>query len=198
MSSKVIKLTSMAMCFIFVFQLFAIQAEAATRVYWYKKMTGGDRIFYWVDSGVEYTSQIGTAEVEIEIPAAGFSNPMKMTKTTTKSSSKMDFYQYYDPSSNTIAYTCLYKANENTPMKVEDLDVYDWYWGEIQLNKSRMDARTSDKQVVTIVHEMLHVYGGKDTYEDDQIWSIMYGTDDSTATGVTSDANAFLNDKYSE
>ena len=162
-------------------------------------MTGGDRIFYWVDSGVEYTSQIGTAEVEIEIPAAGYSNPMKMTKTTTKSSSKIDFYQYDDPLDDLTAYTYSYKANENLPMDTVDKDVYDWYWCEIHLNKPKMDARTSDKQVVTIVHEMLHAFGGKDTYEDDQFWSIMCGWGDvRTATGVTSDANDFLNDKYSE
>ena len=193
-----IKLTSIALCFIFIFQSFTIQVEAATRVYWYKKMTGGGRIFYWVDSGVEYVSQIGAAEVEIEIPAAGFSNPMKMTKTTTKSSSKIDFYQYDDPSSNTIGSTFCYKANETSPMYISDLDVYDWYWCEIQLNKSRMEERTIVQQVVTIVHEMLHAYGGKDTYEDDQTWSIMYGYGDGSATGVTSDANDFLNDKYSE
>lgn len=43
---------------------------------------------------------------------------------------------------------------------------------------------------------MLHAYGGKDTYSDDQKSSIMYGTSSGTATGVTADANNFLNEKY--
>ena len=59
-----------------------------------------------------------------------------------------------------------------------------------------MNQKTSERRTVTCVHEMLHAYGGKDTYSSDQKWSIMYGRSDRTATGVTSDANAFLNEKY--
>lgn len=59
-----------------------------------------------------------------------------------------------------------------------------------------MKNYTPSKRAPIIVHEMLHAYGGKDTYSSDQKSSIMYGTSDGTATGVTKDANNFLNDKY--
>lgn len=138
MVKRVFRLTSLFFAMLLVLYAFPISAEAATRVYWYKRMTDGDCIFYWVDSGVSYSSLINSAEVEIEIPAAGYTNPMRMSKTTTKSSSKMDFYQYSDAASSTIARTYSYKANSSTPMPASDKDIYDWYWCKIELNHSQL------------------------------------------------------------
>lgn len=59
-----------------------------------------------------------------------------------------------------------------------------------------MSDRISSKNTVTVVHEMLHCYGLKDTYSSDQKDSIMYGYSSRTATGLTEDANDVLNDKY--
>ncbi|SHK20054.1 hypothetical protein SAMN02745248_02013 [Hathewaya proteolytica DSM 3090] len=174
----------------------AIYVSAADRICWNKKMTGGASIFYWVSSDVIYASNIRNAEIEIEIPAAGYKNPMKMTKTTEKKQSQMDFYQYSDANSSTIAATYSYLAGSQTPMYVSDKDNYDWQWCKIELNKPLMNQRTPAGRTVTCVHEMLHAFGGKDTYSSDQTWSIMYGLSSGTATGVTSDANAFLNEKY--
>lgn len=173
-----------------------ISVSAADRICWNKKMTRGGSIFYWVSSDVIFTSNIRAAEVEIEIPAAGYTNPMKMTKTTEKQQSQMDFYQYSDANSSTIASTYSYLAGSQTPMYVSDKDNYDWQWCKIELNKPKMNQQTTAKRTITCVHEMLHAFGGKDTYSSDQTWSIMYGYSSGTATGVTSDANAFLNDKY--
>lgn len=193
---KTIKLMCFFLTVFFVSQTFSISTEAATRVYWYKKMASGGSILYWVDSGVTYSTQIRAAEVEIEIPAAGYNNPMTMSKTTTKSSSKMDFYQYSDANSSTIARTYSYTSQNATPMPVSDKDVYDWYWCKIELNHPKLQGLASAKRATIIVHEMLHAYGGKDTYSSDQTSSIMYGYSSGTATGVTSDANSFLNNKY--
>lgn len=197
MKKNIFKLTSFLMAMIISLQVMScVKAEAKTRISWYKKMTDGACIFYWVDSGVSYSTEISKAEREIEIPSAGYTNNMKMTKTTRKSSSKMDIYQYSDASSNTVARTYSYKANESMPMPASDKDVYNWYWCKIELNKPLMSKKTAAGRVVTVVHEMLHAYGGKDTYSDDQKSSIMYGYSSRTAKGVTSDANKFLNDKY--
>lgn len=102
-------------------------AEAATRIYWNKKMIDGSSILYWVDSDVSYTSAIRNAEKEIEIPAAGYSNPIKMSKTTTKSSSKIDFFQFNDSNITAIAQTYSYRPNSSSAMNVADKDNYDWY-----------------------------------------------------------------------
>lgn len=58
----------------------------------------------------------------MEIPKAGYTNPMKMTKTTNKSSSKMDFYQVSNAGTSAIASTYSYKANSAKPMPVSDKD----------------------------------------------------------------------------
>ena len=193
---RIIKCTSLLICVMILSQVFALSTNAATRVYWYKKMTDGGCIFYWVNSNVSYTSTINAAEVEIELPAAGYSNRMKMSKTTTQSAAKIDFHQVSLANSNTTARTYSYRAGESVAMAATDKDVYDWYWCKIELNSNGMYSSTN-KQKLTIVHEMLHAFGGKDTYEDDQKYSIMYGwADERTATGVTADANAFLNSKY--
>ncbi len=186
-------------CFIVMFCMIfssAICVKAADRISWNKRMINGGSIFYWVSSDVVYASNIREAETEIEIPTAGYTNSMKMSKTTEKKQSKMDFYQYSDANSTTVASTYSYQAGSQTPMNVSDKDKYDWQWCKIELNKSLMDKKTSKGRTVTCVHEMLHAFGGKDTYSSDQKWSIMYGYSNRTATGVTSDANAFLNDKY--
>lgn len=59
-----------------------------------------------------------------------------------------------------------------------------------------MDGYGSSRKL-TILHEMLHVYGLRDLYSSDKTWSIMYGVRDGrTATGLTSDANQVLVNKY--
>ena len=186
-------------CFIVMFCMFfssVICVKAADRISWNKKMISGGNILYWVSTDVAYASNIRAAETEIEIPAAGYKNSMKLSKTTEKKQSQMDFYQYSDANSSTVAYTYSYQAGSQTPMNVSDKDKYDWQWCKIELNKPLMNQKTSERRTVTCVHEMLHAYGGKDTYSSDHKWSIMYGRSDRTATGVTSDANAFLNEKY--
>lgn len=55
---------------------------------------------------------------------------------------------------------------------------------------------TPSKRATIIVHEMLHVFGGKDTYSSDQKSSIMYGYSTGTATGVIKDAHNFFNNNY--
>ena len=47
-----------------------------------------------------------------------YKNPMKMSKTTEKKQSKMDFYQYSDADSSTVACTYSYRAGSKTPMNV--------------------------------------------------------------------------------
>ena len=173
-----------------------ICVKAADRICWNKKMNHGGSICYWVSSDVIYTSNIRDAEIEIEIPAAGYKNSMKMSKTTEKKQSQIDFYQYSDANSSTVAATYSYLAGSQTPMYVSDKDNYDWQWCKVELNKALINQKTYAGRTVTCVHEMLHAFGGKDTYSSDQKWSIMYGYSSRTATGVTSDANAFLNEKY--
>lgn len=108
----------------------------------------------------------------------------------------MDFYQINNANTDAIASTYSYRANSSIPMNVTDKDNYDWYWCKIVLNQALMKDYTPSKRAIIIVHEMLHAYGGKDTYSSDQKSSIMYGYDSGTATGVTKDANNFLNEKY--
>lgn len=192
-SSKKI-LLSILLLSVFLYSILYIQA--ADRISWNKKMKNGENINYWISSDVSFSSNIREAEVEIEVPAAGYQNNMKMTKTTRKIDSQIDFYQISEPNSNTLAVTYSYLPGSDRPMKVNDKDLYDWQWCKIDLNKPVMDKETYKSRTITCVHEILHAYGGKDTYSPDQRWSIMYGYSNGTATGVTSDANAFLNQKY--
>ena len=95
-------------CFIVMFCMFfssVICVKAADRISWNKKMISGGNILYWVSTDVAYASNIRAAETEIEIPAAGYKNSMKLSKTTEKKQSQMDFYQYSDANSSTVAYT---------------------------------------------------------------------------------------------
>lgn len=62
--------------------------------------------------------------------------------------------------------------------------------------KSSKDIQLVElKDMITQLNTTICLWG-KDTYSADQKWSIMYGYSSRTATGVTSDANAFLNQKY--
>ena len=124
------------------FRISTICVSAADRISWNKRMISGYNIQYWVSSDVTYESDIRSAETEIEIPSAGYSNPMKMTKTTEKKQSKMDFYQYSDANSSTVASTYSYLPGSHTPMNVNDKDNYDWQWCKIELNKPQMDEKT--------------------------------------------------------
>lgn len=100
---------------------------------------------------VTYVSNIRSAETEIEIPAAGYKNSIKMSKTTEKKQSQMDFYQYSDSNSTAVASTYSYQAGSQTPMNVSDKDKYDWQWCKIELNESLMDKKT-------LKEEQLHVF----------------------------------------
>jgi hypothetical protein len=161
------------------------------------KLYSGKEINYWIDPGNEYTASIPNAVQKLMYPSSG-SNPLVLTRTTVNQSSKMDFYQY-DLDDGYNAYAMTFRKNssgEYYAMSRKEKDSYDWIYGEIHLNDNNLTNFTPAKREVTIIHEMLHVYGLKDLYDYENKWSIMYYSSAKTATGVTNDANYVLNAKY--
>lgn len=185
------------------FLLINTSIQAYTDIAWDKKLTSGKDIAYFITSGCEYTASIPEAVKLLRYPS-GMWNPIVLTKTTVQKQSKMDFYQIYNDGeySNTSAYTIIYRKTDSgyTGLKVANgytqPDQYDWVYGDITLNDYLM-RNYGDSKKLTILHEMLHVYGLRDLYSSDKTWSIMYGyRSGRTATGLTSDANQVLVNKY--
>lgn len=185
------------------FLLINTTSQAYTDIAWDKKLTQGKDIAYYITSGCQYTSAIPQAVSLLRYPS-GLWNPIVLTPTTVQKQSKMDFYQIYNDGeyANTSAYTIIYRNTGSgyDALKVKngytEPDQYDWVYGDITLNDYLMDGYGSTRKL-TILHEMLHVYGLRDLYSSSQTWSIMYGIRDGrTATGLTSDANQVLVNKY--
>jgi hypothetical protein len=174
-----------------------ITFASAEDIDWNNKLTQGANIAYWIDSSCEYTVSIPSAANKLMNPI-GMTNPLVISKTTVKSSSKIDFYQKY-ANDGYVASTSVFRKNSSGvyyQMPVSEKEIYDWVYGEIRLNDYYMGSYTNANREKTIIHEMLHVYGLKDLYDSSNSWSIMYGYSSGTATALTSDANAVLNAKY--
>ncbi len=181
--------------FVTLFLGLSTKVKAAERIYWNGKLKSGKDIYYWIDSSCQYTAAIPNAVSKLRYPS-GLWNPIVLNKTTTKSYSKMDFYQYYDSSSTLYAKTQLYKAKTNGTENiayVNELDSIEWVYGKIYLNDAKLDPCDSDLRSTIILHEMCHVYGGKDVYDNSN--TIMYGYTPAVR-GLTSDFNSVLVDKY--
>jgi len=171
------------------------KVQAAERINWNGRLKSGKDIYYWIDSSCQYTATIPQAVSKLRYPT-GLWNPIVLNKTTTKSYSKMDFYQYYDSSSNLYAYTERYKAKTNGTENIaylSELDSIEWIYGKIYLNDANLDPCDNDLRSTIILHEMCHVYGGKDVYDNAN--TIMYGRT-PTVRGLTSDFNSVLVNKY--
>lgn len=168
------------------------------RIDWYKKMTGGKDIAYWIDSNCEYTVSIPNAVQKLMYPD-GLSNPLVLSYTGYNQNSKMDFYQYYDVKDDSAAYATTHRKNssgEYYAMFPNEKDVNDWVYTEIHINDYLMNNIDNTKRETILIHEILHGYGLRDLYNDANKASIMYGRDGGVASGVTADANRILNDKY--
>lgn len=169
--------------------------QATERISWNGKLSSGKDILYWIDSNCQYTATIPQAVSKLRYPS-GLWNPIVLNKTTIKSQSKMDFYQYYDSSSSTYAYTELYKAKTNGSENIaylSELDSIQWLYGKIYINDAGLDPLINDLRSTIILHEMCHVYGGKDVYNNPN--TIMYGYTPQVR-GLTSDFNNVLVQKY--
>jgi len=132
--------------------------NAAERIYWNGRLQNGKDIYYWIDSNCQYTATIPQAVSKLRYPS-GMWNPMVLNRTTTKSYSKMDFYQYYDTSSTANAYTQLYKAKTNGNENIaylSELDSIEWLYGKIYINDYYMDSYDNDLRSTIILHEMCH------------------------------------------
>ena len=194
------KITSKKIFIIFTLMILAMlflatNVHAYDKIYWDGRMYNGKDIYYWIDSDCEYTGSIPQAVSKLRYPP-GMWNPMVLNQTTTKSYSKMDFYQYYDSSTNTLAYTERYKAKTNGNENIaylSELDYIEWIYAKIYINDYHLDGYTSDLRSTIILHEICHGYGGKDVY--DNPYTIMYGYT-PVVTGLTSDFNDVLVDKY--
>lgn len=204
---KNLKKISLLIIFTIIFTIIFsvnLKAEAYSAICWDKWMTSGKDIAYYITSDCEYTSSIPQA-VKLLVNPSGMWNPMKLSATTVQKHSKMDFFQIYNAGEfyNTAAYTIIYRKTDSgyTGLKVNngytEPDIYEWVYGDITLNDYLMSSYTTTDRKLTILHEMLHVYGLRDLKEDSDKWSIMYGARRGcTATGLTSDANDVLIAKY--
>lgn len=174
-----------------------ITVASAEDIDWNNKLTVGKDIAYWIDSGCEYTVSIPSGANKLMNPT-GMTNPLIISRTTVKSSSKIDFYQKYI-NDGTVASTSVFRKNSSGvyyAMPISEKEIYDWVYGEIRLNDYYMSGYTNAKRDKVVIHEMLHVYGLKDLYQSSNSGSIMYSDMSGTAMALTSDANAVLKAKY--
>lgn len=160
------------------------------------KLIDGKDICYWIDSSCQYTATIPSAVSALRYPS-GMWNPIVLTKTTVKSQSKIDFYQEnsnqgYSARTNIFARKTNGQENQ---LGWSQADYQDWLYGKIYLNDTDLDGASTNYRMNTVLHEMLHVYGLKDIYDDRGC--IMYGgVGDWTIVGLTRDANNILVQKY--
>lgn len=199
------KIVIVAMLFFIVSLLSYTKVNAAERISWNGKMNDGKNIYYWIDSSCQYTATIPQAVSKLRYPS-GLWNPMVLNKTTTKSYSKMDFYQYYDVNTISIAGTIVYPAKingqEQNPLTLNLLDSTNWQYAKIRINdgviyppdKNGNCAFDPDLLSTLILHEICHAYGGKDVY--DNVNTIMFGRDSIAVRSLTSDFNDVLVQKY--
>ncbi|MBC2580151.1 hypothetical protein [Clostridium sp. DJ247] len=170
-----------------------VKATTNTDIDWNNKLTNGQDIYYWITDSNPYIDSTNTAKNKLRYPS-GMWNPMVLNRTTVKSSSKMDIYQY-DTADLSNAYATVFRKNSSGvyyAMPISEKDSYDWVYGEIFLNIRYMQNYDVDLRSTIILHEMLHVYGCKDIANSN---SIMYWLT-PTVRALTSDANTVLNNKY--
>ncbi len=168
--------------------------NANERIAYNNKMHNGKNIYYWVDSSCQYKVSIPQAVSKLRYPK-GMWNPIVLNKTTKKPASKMDLYQY-NTRDGANAYTQRFKAKTNGTeniMTIAEADRMDWIYGKIYINDNYMDKYDNDLRSTIILHEMCHVYGGKDVY--DRTDTIMYGMT-PYVRGMTKDFNDVLVNKY--
>jgi len=171
------------------------------RIDWNKRLTTptNKNFAYMIHDGCEYTVAVPAAAQKLMYPT-NMTNPIVLWQTTNYEQSKMDFFQEYEEYSSYIAYAISFRKNDSGvyyAMDPTEKDLYDWVYGEIYLNDYYLNSMTADKRSTTILHEMLHVFGLKDLYNEANKGSIMYGYGYSrTTTVLTSDANQVLNNKY--
>lgn len=154
------------------------------------KLINGVDTNYWLDPGNSYTGSTPDAVRKLRYPS-GMYNPIVLTLTTTKKSSKLDVYQYYDNDRNN-AYNEVFRTAGADAMYTSDREKYDWLYGNIMINYRYMESYDRDLKSTIILHEMLHNYGAKDISKTN---SIMY-YQTPNVRGMTSDANTVLNNKY--
>ena len=170
------------------------KVKGADRIYFYGKLQNGKNIYYWINQYCQYTVAIPQAVKKLRCPK-GMWNPIVLNRTTNKPSSKMDLYQYnfWDGRN---AYTEVYRAKTNGHENIltrAEMDQMDWLYGKIYINDFNMDKFYADLRSTIILHEMCHVYGGRDVY--DRTDTIMYGKT-SVVRGMTRDFNDVLINKY--
>ncbi|MDR1409786.1 MAG: hypothetical protein LBJ12_05925, partial [Oscillospiraceae bacterium] len=192
---------------VFAVPVSAVGSSAAevAKISFKKKLTPGQTnhtiAYWWQTSGyaalnTNYQNRIVSAREKIMYPT-GMSNPIILWRTTTNSDSKMDFYQE-DIDDFINSSTTVWRKNSSNQWYncSGEMNTYDWVYGKITLNHHNMKNYTNAVNEVIIMHEMMHVYGAKDIYDDPT--SIMHGYYlTRTATALTPDANKLLVNKYS-
>ncbi|MDR1409208.1 MAG: hypothetical protein LBJ12_02835 [Oscillospiraceae bacterium] len=192
--------------------VFAVPVSAAvsSTIAFKKKLSNGTNIAYYFDPSLGNTA-LGSLDIRPRIIAArerimyppGLSNPIILWRTTTWLDSKMDFKQYAgNQTTATVGVTQWFKriAPGNTQssfgvMMKSELDQQDWLYGTIAFGNAQMKRYNANKQELIIIHEMMHVYGGKDITAASSILNAAE-IESGVVTKLTSDANSILVDKY--
>ena len=128
-------------------------------------------IYYYITSGVSssYTTPISNAAKNWYYP--GWTNKLSPnTRTYTQGDSAMDFHQYADSTDGYAAYTTFWTGS-STQVSADNSD---WSWCKINLNDSNMKTLDSNTEQGVVGHEMGHVYGLDEDYNN--TYSIMYAT----------------------
>lgn len=89
---------------IFIITIMSNICYAYERISWNGKLSQGKNIYYWLAPGCQYNVSISQAVSKLRYPS-GMWNPIVLNRTSVKSRSKMDFYQYNDTSVRNGRYT---------------------------------------------------------------------------------------------
>jgi len=163
--------------------------------------------YWWATSGSKavnskFQNRILAAREKIMYPGGGMTNPIILWRTTNNNDSKMDFYQMNlgdDIPAIATSWRRPTPTSQYQRMQLSDKDKFNWVYGEITLNHKFVEKHDPSDTLLEaiIIHEMMHVYGAKNIYDNRK--SIMHGHPDQwqNVKGLTADANQLLRNKYS-
>jgi hypothetical protein len=118
-----------------------------------------DQHYYIASSASGYDSTISAAMSEWVHTTSrlGITTPISYTKTSTQSSSRMDFHagDYHPASKGRIADTYLYVGDT----RVDPNPTTNWVWGKTLINKVTYNTLSASNKKGSCAHEMGHTMG---------------------------------------
>ena len=123
--------------------------------------SGNNTRYYYLDSSASGYSMIIDAAVNTwnnTKDNPGVTTPIWFKKTTTKSSSVMDYYAKNSSDTSVLGETLLYSGSGSNSVKINP-NQSNWTWGKVLIYKNSISGMTTTKKQGVVAHEMGHVMG---------------------------------------